>query len=113
MRISHKYKFIFFSNPRTGSESVRKALDPFSDIFSSVNDPVYNNHITPEELKNHFLKMGWDWDKYFKFCFVRNPWDRLVSIYYRFKPDKQYTLADTRESWDKKMHCPLMNLSGF
>ncbi|MEX0853104.1 MAG: hypothetical protein WD036_07465 [Bauldia sp.] len=32
MRISHRYRFIFFANSKTGSESVRAWLNPFSDI---------------------------------------------------------------------------------
>ena len=31
MQISHRYQFIFFSNPKTGSETVRKILEPYSD----------------------------------------------------------------------------------
>lgn len=34
-------------------------------------------------MKNHFhvLAPGKNWDDYFKFCFVRHPFDRLQSIY--------------------------------
>jgi hypothetical protein len=31
--------------------------------------------------------MGWDWNKYFKFITVRNPWDMVVSFYHYAKPD--------------------------
>lgn len=86
MRISHKYKFIFFANPKTGSESVRKLLDPYSDIRSTVyshitkENPFYS-HITPKEVRDIFVAFGWDFDSYYRFVFVRNPWARLVSLY--------------------------------
>ena len=81
MRISHKLKFIFFSIPRTASESIRSALDPYSDIKSEPKG-LYHNHITALALRNHFNEMGWVWDDYFKFAFVRNPWDRFVGDNY-------------------------------
>ncbi len=31
--------------------------------------------------------MGWDWDRYFKFITMRNPWDVVVSFYHFAKPD--------------------------
>src|SRR5690606_27928408 len=86
MQISHRYKFIFFSFPKTGSESVRELLDPYSDIRGipywniSEENPFYS-HISPAEVKAIFQKNGWDYDEYFKFTFVRNPWARLVSLY--------------------------------
>jgi len=106
MRISHKHKFIFFSNPKTASESIRAALDPYSDIFSAVDAPIYRNHVTPHELKIHFIQKGWAWNTYFKFCFVRNPWDRLVSYYHYFKPDKNYNLVWIRGPWHYKNALP-------
>lgn len=38
------------------------------------------NHITAGEVKNLIGKPKWD--SYFKFCFERNPWDRIISQYY-------------------------------
>lgn len=38
------------------------------------------------EVKNKINKINKEiWDGYFKFAFVRNPWDRLVSAFYHFK----------------------------
>lgn len=88
MRISHKYKFIFICVPKTASESLRACLDPYSDIKSTSNDGPYSFHETASELKIYFETMGWDWSRYFKFAFVRNPWDRLVSFYHYAKLDK-------------------------
>jgi len=78
VRISHKYKFVFICVPKTGSTAVRRALDEYSDISSSV-DLSYTFHITTQELKQRFIDNGWDWDEYFKFGFVRNPWESQVS----------------------------------
>lgn len=86
MRISHKYKFIFFSFPKTGSESLRKMLDPYSDIKDvsyqdiTPDNPFYS-HISPEEMQIIFKERGWDFDSYHKIVCVRNPFDRLVSLY--------------------------------
>lgn len=87
MRISHKYKFVFIAIPRTGSTSLRSVLNEVSDINSvykyQANDenPFYH-HISALEIKNIFADKGWDWDSYTKFCVVRNPFDRSVSLYH-------------------------------
>ncbi len=86
MRISHRYKFIFISKPRCASTMIRQALNPYSDIFSS-SQPPYHHHTTALELKLHFDEQAWNWNDYFSFTTVRNPWDMMVSCYFRFKPD--------------------------
>ena len=87
MRISHKHKFVFIAVPKTGSTSVRSVIDPYSDI-ASVNDKnsPYKHHTTALNLKNHFESQDWEWNSYYKFSTVRNPWARRVSSWvYRLK----------------------------
>jgi hypothetical protein len=86
MRISHRHKFVFFSSPKTGSESMRALLDPLSDVrdvqFPRATPafPFYS-HIRPIEVKAAFDRFGWRYDDYYRFVFVRNPWQRLASLY--------------------------------
>lgn len=85
MIISHKHKFIFIHIPKTGGTSVQEALKPFladSDIY--INDPRhvknFHKHSTAAEVRK---EVGEEvWNSYFKFAFVRNPWDAVVSLYH-------------------------------
>lgn len=104
MRISHKYKFIFFANPKTGSETVRKILDPYSDIKSDFDYPKittqnpFYSHMPPKEVKVLFQERELNFDKYYKFTLVRNPWSRLVSLYemiYGYKLNSQVVFTPT------------------
>lgn len=87
MRISHQHRFLFLSYPRTASRSVRKVLDRYSDIesvnISRINQehPFYH-HMPAKEAKSVFDEMGWDWFRYRRFCVVRNPYARVVSLYH-------------------------------
>lgn len=68
--VSHEYKNIFFHIPKTGGVSVGTL--PFI---------VYQGHHR-WNLKKLF---GPPFKNYFKWCIVRNPWDRFVSVYFYFK----------------------------
>ena len=87
MRISHKNHFVFLAYPRTASTSIRRALDPHSDV-RGVNvtrtrrDSPFYHHITARELKAVFDERGWNWTDYRSFCVVRNPYSRVVSLYH-------------------------------
>jgi len=90
MRISHSYKFLYLAVPRTGSTSVRDALDPISDI-QSVHKPLvrddhpYYHHIPYAELVPVFSQNGWNIEEYYSFGVVRNPFDRVVSLYHHYR----------------------------
>ncbi|MDQ7786202.1 MAG: sulfotransferase family 2 domain-containing protein [Thermodesulfovibrionales bacterium] len=52
----------------------------------------FYNHITAREVKNIIGEKIWD--SYYKFCFERNPWDRVMSLYYwRYKKEPRPALS--------------------
>ena len=90
MRISHRYKFVFISKPKCASESIRKYLNPFSDVISSqeIGLRCYHDHITMKEVKRcFFTDSQYKWGEYFRFTTLRNPWDLMVSFYHYGTPD--------------------------
>jgi chondroitin 4-sulfotransferase 11 len=72
MIIDHKKKFVFVAIPKTASTSIIKRFN-----FAIKKDPE-KNHLKLSEIPN----IKTEFKHYFKFCFVRNPYDRLVSAYY-------------------------------
>jgi len=73
--ISHKHKIIFVPIPKNASRSVA--------FLINGNNSVYG-HSTAECLMRKNKEC---WDDYYKFCVVRNPYDRIVSAYHHFKTD--------------------------
>ncbi|MFO8053169.1 MAG: sulfotransferase family 2 domain-containing protein [Candidatus Omnitrophota bacterium] len=75
MLISHTYKFIFLHIPKTAGSSVAATLKR----NLNKNDLLLCPHTKAVRLK---LTAKDKWKDYFKFTFVRNPWDRMVSAYF-------------------------------
>lgn len=73
--IDHKYKLIFIHISRTGGTSIENAI--CGNDWWNI-DP-HTKHLTASEAKSIYKDY---WDSYFKFSFVRNPWDRLISCYH-------------------------------
>ena len=91
MIISHRHQFIFFAIPKTGTHSIRQALRghlgpqdleqvglfiekrfPFKE-FSDIS----HGHISARQIRP--VLGDYVFQRYFKFAFVRNPFDRFVS----------------------------------
>jgi hypothetical protein len=68
--ISHHLRLIFVHIQKTAGTSVTSAFD-------HPVDHLAEKHFTASELRAVYGDKLWN--EYFKFSFVRNPWDRLVS----------------------------------
>jgi Sulfotransferase family len=75
MIVSDAHRFVFAHVPKTGGISVRAALEPFADGQSAVLRE------TTHETLPALLARAPHLAGHFKFAFVRNPWDRLVSFH--------------------------------
>ena len=71
--ISHRYKCIFVHIQRTGGSSIELAVQG-EDQFYRLK---HTKHILASTAKEIYADY---WDEYFKFSFVRNPWDRMYSF---------------------------------
>lgn len=107
MIISHKHKFIFIKTRKTAGTSVELLLGRFcgeDDVVTQIYDPDidkfnhqprndqgFYNHIGAGQIRN---MVGDDiWDNYFKFSIERNPWDKMVSMFWWRK--FQYKLPES------------------
>ena len=91
MIISHQHRFVFAAIPKTGTHSVRQALrehlsaDDLEQVGLFVNKrfpfdelaAIKHGHITLEQIRPFLGEQAFA--DYFKFAFVRNPFDRFVS----------------------------------
>ena len=75
MLISHKYKFLTIDIPKTGTKTIRQTLVGSFDFAGKGK----NQHISIKKCKKFFIDNGFSFEDYFKFCIVRNPWERYAS----------------------------------
>ncbi len=74
MLISHKHKFIFIHIQKTAGTSISSALNPLcEESYPSMK------HWSAVKIKEKFGSNIWN--EYFKFTFIRNPYERLFSWY--------------------------------
>lgn len=91
MIVSHRHRFIFAAVPKTGTHSVRQALrEQLGDedveqvgLFVNKRFPwedlaaIQHGHLSLRQVRPYLG--GEAFGGYFKFAFVRNPFDRFVS----------------------------------
>jgi hypothetical protein len=87
MHLSHRHRFVFLAVAHAASTSVGRFLAPYSDIESvrrhrTTPERPFFHHMSATEARSVFAERGWEWDGYRHFCVVRNPFDRMVSMYH-------------------------------
>jgi len=102
--ISYSHRFIFIHVGKAAGSSVQNALEPYAHkpeqylmnrLLATVGIHVnYCTNYKKKRFRNHAIARtvrgqlpSRVYDEFFKFAFVRNPWDRLVSLYH-FMRDK-------------------------
>jgi hypothetical protein len=93
--VSHDLRCIFVHIPRTGGTSVESALGLLGDVtvedtnsmFGFITSPglkrrlgstAFLQHLTGDQLRSLLPDQ---FQSYYRFAFVRNPWDRMISTY--------------------------------
>ncbi|MGG4094486.1 sulfotransferase family 2 domain-containing protein [Paenibacillus lautus] len=122
MIVSHKYKFIFIRTRKTASTSTEIALSRIlgeQDVITPVcerdekireieggispqNYTGFYNHMSASEIRAILGEKKWN--SYYKFCFERNPWDKVISLYFhRYKQEPRpsfISFIDSGECFD-------------
>jgi len=103
MLISHKRKFITIDIPKTGTRSLRDTLLPLK-IIDIVGQPECKNfyqHGTALHCKKELQNIGLNFNDYFSFCVVRNPWERYTSFFRYYKQKAiEYTETKDHKHWN-------------
>lgn len=93
--ISHKYKCIFVHIPKAAGTTIQTS-EIFSDQRQATGEYV-GGHLTAQGFQKQFPEQ---FNNYFKFTFVRNPFDRLVSAFIYLSQGGGGNYAD-REIFEK------------
>ena len=95
MNESHKYKLIYFHIPKCAGVSVRKAIE----IDKSSHPFPHKNVSTALAIDVRYTTNDDIYNSYHKFSIIRNPFERMVSLYsFRKKQGDLYIHANLFDS---------------
>ena len=96
MLLSNEHKFFFMHIPKTGGTSIRNALNQLIQAPQPYTEKdMERKHMSAFLLRDKI----YDWDNLWKFTFIRNPYDRMVSYYTFYRmPRKVPYLHSTRKA---------------
>lgn len=91
MIVSTTKKFIFFHNPKAAGSSITLALAPYSTKWKGKAESSFNRGWQSKwhhDNKQHGRMSECNYTKmqdHYKFAFVRNPWEMVLSFYEKTK----------------------------
>ena len=90
MLLSESHKFIFIHIPKVAGNSIEEIFREYSYKNTNSKGKEFDQHIWAVRLRKELSADSYN--RYFKFAFVRNPWDRWVSLYFYIlqHPDNQF-----------------------
>ena len=134
MLVSHRHRFIYTKTRKTASTSVESYFEPYCmaegewalshnrEQYVSASGiigqrgmgPGYQwwNHMPAQAIRDQLDPAVWA--SYYKFCVVRNPFDRMISMFYfrrrgnrgGIDVDRQQSDAEQFEHWLKTTTLP-------
>jgi hypothetical protein len=129
MLISHRYKFIYTKTVKTAGTSTESYFERFCmpegeweqlherESYESESGVIghrgrvgnrkikWYNHMPAEEIRQ--LVGDEIWNSYYKFCSIRNPWDKAISAYFHF--GKNFNFKTRRRILQKLKHPTFSN----
>jgi hypothetical protein len=95
MRVSPRYGLIFLPNPKCASTTVEHYIDAYTHGDAESSPAGYPRHVDASILDGYMQDRGLDYDDFLVFTSIRNPWDRLVSLweYAKQRPDSIWFAA--------------------
>lgn len=127
MPVSHDLKCVFVHVPKTGGTSIEHALGLLGDwrqenkatMFGSIESPAlestshstrYLQHLSANDLRR---LLPAQFATFFRFAFVRNPWDRIVSAYCYLMRAKGTSFNEFLERTEGASHAHLVPQYGY
>lgn len=107
MIISYSHRFIFIHVGKAAGTSIQKAVEPYAHrperylmnrLLATIGVHVnYCTHYQKKRFRKHVIARevrrqlpNRVYDEFFRFAFVRNPWDRMVSMHHYMRDKRLY-----------------------